>query len=53
MASPESNTTSRAENKHQIAPTPTYHPLSAEREQAEVQKDGQAYAEDDADHCPE
>ena len=35
------------------SPAPTYHPLPAQREQAEVQEDGQAHAEHDADHYPE
>lgn len=36
-----------------IAPAPAYHPLPAQREQAEIQGDGQAHAEYDANHYSE
>ncbi len=36
-----------------ITPSPTNHPLPAQREQAKVQDDGQAHAQDDAHHYPE
>ena len=36
-----------------IAPPPTYHFLPAKREEAEVKEDGQAHAQQDAEHYPE
>ena len=36
-----------------VAPAPTYNPLPAQREQAEIQEDGQAHAKRDAHHYPE
>lgn len=36
-----------------VAPTPPYHALPAQREQPEVQEDGQAHAEHDAQRYPE
>jgi hypothetical protein len=36
-----------------IAPPPTDHPLPAEREETQVKENGQAHAEQDAEHYPE